>query len=135
VDGQTDLLVRNAKLVATCDDAGRELPGGWVAITGGLTSRSWVAHCIYPNSAEVTRLGAAGVGVAHCPSSNMLIGGGGFAPVRDLRTAGAPVGLGCDGSASTDSASLWIESRAALLLGRQRRGPTGMTARIQGLDR
>jgi hypothetical protein len=27
VDGQTDLLVRNAKLVATCDDARRELPG------------------------------------------------------------------------------------------------------------
>jgi len=39
------------------------------------------------------------------------------------------VGLGCDGSASTDSASLWIESRAALLLGRQRKGATGMTAR------
>jgi len=96
---------------------------------GWLTSRSWVAHCIYPNPAEVARLGAAGVGVAHCPSSNMLIGGGGFAPVREFRAAGVPVGLGCDGSASTDSASLWIESRAALLLGRQRLGPTGMTAR------
>jgi cytosine/adenosine deaminase-related metal-dependent hydrolase len=59
----------------------------------------------------------------------MLIGGGGFAPVRELRAAGAPVGLGCDGSACTDSASLWIESRAALLLGRQRLGPGGMTAR------
>ena len=33
-----DLLVRNAKLVATCDDDGRELAGGWVAITGGLVS-------------------------------------------------------------------------------------------------
>ena len=96
---------------------------------GWLTSRAWVAHCIYPNDAEVARLGAAGVGVAHCPSSNMLIGGGGFAPVREFRAAGVPVGLGCDGSASTDSASLWIESRAALLLGRQRLGPTGMTAR------
>jgi cytosine/adenosine deaminase-related metal-dependent hydrolase len=96
---------------------------------GWLTSRAWVAHCIYPNPAEVSRLGAAGVGVAHCPSSNMLIGGGGFAPVREFRAAGVPVGLGCDGSASTDSASLWIESRAALLLGRQRKGPTGMTAR------
>jgi cytosine/adenosine deaminase-related metal-dependent hydrolase len=96
---------------------------------GWLTSRAWVAHCIYPSPAEVTRLGAAGVGVAHCPSSNMLIGGGGFAPVRELRAAGAPVGLGCDGSACTDSASLWIESRAALLLGSQRLGPGGMTAR------
>jgi cytosine/adenosine deaminase-related metal-dependent hydrolase len=99
------------------------------AEVGWLSSRSWVAHCIYPSADEVTRLGAAGVGVAHCPSSNMLIGGGGFAPVRDLRAAGAPVGLGCDGSASTDCASLWMESRAALLLGRQRLGPTGMTAR------
>jgi len=96
---------------------------------GWLGPRSWVAHCIYPNPAEVTRLGAAGVGVAHCPSSNMLIGGGGFAPVRELRAAGAAVGLGCDGSASVDSASLWVESRAALLLGRQRHGSTGMTAR------
>ena len=97
---------------------------------GWLTDRSWVAHCIYPSAAEVARLGRAGVGVAHCPSSNMLIGGGGFAPVRDLRAAGSPVGLGCDGSASTDSASLWLESRTALLLSRQRAGPAGgLTAR------
>jgi cytosine/adenosine deaminase-related metal-dependent hydrolase len=99
------------------------------AEVGWLTSRSWVAHCIYPNAAEVARLGAAGVGVAHCPSSNMLLAGGGFAPVRELRAAGSPVGLGCDGSSSADSASLWLEARTALLLGRQRSGPAGMTAR------
>jgi cytosine/adenosine deaminase-related metal-dependent hydrolase len=96
---------------------------------GWLSDRSWVAHCIYPNETEVARLGTAGVGVAHCPSSNMLIGGGGAAPVAELRAAGARVGLGCDGSASTDHASLWLEARGALLLGRQRKGPTGMTAR------
>ena len=96
---------------------------------GWLTGRSWVAHCVYPNSAEVVRLGGAGVGVAHCPSSNMLLAGGGFAPVRELRAAGSPVGLGCDGSSSSDTSSLWIEARAALLLGRQRSGPAGMTAR------
>jgi len=96
---------------------------------GWLTSRSWVAHCVYPNEVEVARLGAAGVGVAHCPSSNMLLAGGGFAPVRELRAAGSPVGLGCDGSSSSDTSSLWIEARAALTLGRQRLGPAGMTAR------
>jgi cytosine/adenosine deaminase-related metal-dependent hydrolase len=37
--------------------------------------------------------------------------------------------LGCDGSASTDHASLWLEARGALLLGRLRNGPTAMTAR------
>jgi cytosine/adenosine deaminase-related metal-dependent hydrolase len=96
---------------------------------GWASDRSWVAHCIYPSPAEVSRLGAARVGVAHCPSSNMLIGGGGLAPVADLRAAGCPVGLGCDGSASTDHASMWMEARGALLLGRQRNGPTGMAAR------
>ena len=89
---------------------------------GWGTNRSWVAHCIYPNADEVVRLGKWGTGVAHCPSSNMMIGGGGIAPVRELRAAGAPVGLGCDGSASTDSASLWMEARNALLLGRLRAG-------------
>jgi cytosine/adenosine deaminase-related metal-dependent hydrolase len=112
-----------------CMDRFGRRPVQQFAEVGWLTDRSWVAHCIYPNGAEVTRLGQAGVGVAHCPSSNMLLGGGGFSPVRDLRAAGAPVGLGCDGSSSSDSASMWSEARAALLLGRQRRGPSGMCAR------
>ena len=58
----------------------------------------------------------------------MLIAGG-IAPVHELREAGVPVGLGCDGSASTDHASLWLEARTALLLGRLRRGPTSLSAR------
>jgi len=96
---------------------------------GWGTDRAWVAHCIYPNDTEIARLGRWGTGVAHCPSSNMMIGGGGIARVTDFRAAGVPVGLGCDGSASTDSASMWMESRAALLLARQRGGPTAFTAR------
>ena len=96
---------------------------------GWGTDRSWVAHCIYPNADEIARLGRWGTGVAHCPSSNCMIGGGGIAPVRDYRAAGVPVGLGCDGSASTDSASLWMEARNTLLLGRLREGPTKFSAR------
>ena len=96
---------------------------------GWMSDRTWVAHCIYPDAAEIVRLGMAGVGVAHCPSSNMMIGGGGLAPVRELRAAGVPVGIGCDGSASTDHASLWLETRMAMLQGRLRGGPTEMGAR------
>jgi len=97
---------------------------------GWMSDRSWVAHCIFPSPEEIGRLGAHGVGVAHCPSSNMMIGGpGALAPVAELRAAGARVGLGCDGSASTDSASLWMEARNAMLLGRLRQGPTAMGAR------
>ncbi|HEY1734460.1 MAG TPA: amidohydrolase family protein, partial [Acidimicrobiales bacterium] len=96
---------------------------------GWMTDRTWVAHCIYPNETEIARLGAAGVGVAHCPTSNMMIGGGGLAPVAEFRAAGVPVGIGCDGSASTDHASLWLEAKMAMLQGRLRGGPTAMGAR------
>jgi cytosine/adenosine deaminase-related metal-dependent hydrolase len=96
---------------------------------GWGSDRSWVAHAIYPSEDEIARMGGWGTGVAHCPSSNMMIGGGGIAPVAGYRAAGVPVGLGCDGSASTDCASLWLEARGALLLGRQRGGPTSFTAR------
>lgn len=95
---------------------------------GWGSSRSWVAHCVWPNAAEVARLGAWGTGAAHCPSSNMILGSG-LAPVAELRAAGAPVGLGCDGSSSADSASLWLEARMAMLQGKLRHGAAAMSAR------
>ena len=35
---RADLLITDAELVATVDDARREIPGGWVAVTGGAIS-------------------------------------------------------------------------------------------------
>ncbi|BCI68472.1 8-oxoguanine deaminase [Acetobacter aceti] len=95
---------------------------------GWATPRSWVAHFIYPKPEEISRLAHAGVCTAQCPCSNMMIGGG-SADLMGLRAKGMPVGLGCDGSASTDSASLWLEARTALLLGRYKNGPHSMSAR------
>ncbi len=95
---------------------------------GWGTSRSWVAHCVYPNAHEIEKMAGWGTGVAHCPSSNQMIGAG-LAPISEYRAAGVPVGIGCDGSSSTDSASLWMETRNALLLGRLRHGPEDMQAR------
>ena len=88
---------------------------------GWGSDRSWIAHGVQPNPAEIVRLGQWGTGVAHCPSSNLILGSG-LAPVRELRAAGVPVGLGVDGSASADSASMWTEARNALLVGRLRDG-------------
>lgn len=95
---------------------------------GWCTDRSWVAHCVRPNPDEIVRLGRAGVGVAHCPSSNLILSSG-IAPVVDLRAAGSPVGIGCDGSSSADSASLWQESRLALLVGKLKTGAESISAR------
>ena len=95
---------------------------------GWGSDRSWVAHCVFPNAAEIDRLARWGTGVAHCPSCSQLIGLG-IAPIREMRDAGVPVGIGCDGSASTDCASMWLEARGALLLARLRGGPEAMAAR------
>jgi cytosine/adenosine deaminase-related metal-dependent hydrolase len=103
-------------------------PVDYLADVGWMTDRVWLAHVVWPEPEEVGRLGAAGVGTAHCPSSNMILGSG-LAPVRELRAAGAPVGLGVDGSSSADSASLWLESRMAMLQGKLRAGAGAMTAR------
>ena len=83
---------------------------------------------MHPSEAEIERLGRWGTSVAHCPSSNQILGAG-LAPVRELRDAGVPVGIGCDGSASADCASLWLETRGALLLARLRGGARAMQAR------
>ena len=104
-------------------------PMEYLERTGWASDRTWVAHCVMPNPAEIERLGAAGVGVAHCPSSNMILASG-IAPVVDLRAAGVAVGLGVDGSSSADAASLWLEARQAMLLAKLRNGAPAGTARM-----
>ena len=89
-------------------------PTEYLERTGWCSDRTWVAHCVRPDESEIARLGAARVGAAHCPSSNLILASG-IAPVVDLRAAGVHVGLGVDGSSSADSASLWLEARHLLL--------------------
>src|SRR5918994_6185321 len=103
-------------------------PVDHLADVGWLSDRTWLAHVVWPSAEEVVRLGAARVGAAHCPSSNMVLGSG-LAPVAELRAAGALVGLGVDGSSSADSASLWLEARMAMLQGKLRHGAAAMSAR------
>jgi cytosine/adenosine deaminase-related metal-dependent hydrolase len=104
-------------------------PMEYLERTGWCTDRTWVAHCVMPNHDEIQRLGAAGVGAAHCPSSNMILSSG-IAPIVDLRAAGVKVGLGVDGSSSADSGSLWLEARQAMLLAKLRNGANAGTARM-----
>lgn len=101
-------------------------PVDYLERVGWLNNRTWLAHGIHFNDEEIARLGKANVGIAHCPSSNMLLASG-QCPTIALQAAGCPVGLGVDGSASNDGSNMIGEVRQALLLQRLRYGAEEIT--------
>ncbi|HEY6067075.1 MAG TPA: amidohydrolase family protein, partial [Gaiellaceae bacterium] len=114
------------------DEYCRELygctPVEYLEQLGWLADDVWCAHCVHLSDEDIATFGARGVGVAHCPTSNMRLGAG-IARVRDLLDAGVRVGLGVDGTASNERGDLFLEVKQALLVARARGGPAAMTAR------
>lgn len=103
-------------------------PGQYAEELGWTGSDVWHAHCVKLDGQEIDLFAKTKTGVAHCPCSNCRLGSG-IAPVRQMRDAGVPVGLGVDGSASNDIANLMGEARQAMLLQRVQNGANAMSAR------
>ncbi|MFT4782599.1 MAG: cytosine/adenosine deaminase-related metal-dependent hydrolase [Paracoccaceae bacterium] len=103
-------------------------PGQYAEDLGWTGEDVWHAHCVKLDAHEIALFSASGTGIAHCPCSNCRLGSG-IAPVRALRDAQVPVGLGVDGSASNDSGNLIAEARMAMLLQRVHNGADAMAAR------
>jgi cytosine/adenosine deaminase-related metal-dependent hydrolase len=103
-------------------------PVDYMESLGWLGADVWFAHAVHLDDDAVMKIGATGTGVAHCPSSNGRLGSG-IARTRDLRDAGARVGLGVDGAASNESASMLEEVRGALLFARATGGPQALSVR------
>jgi 8-oxoguanine deaminase len=106
---------------AYCEREFGKRPLDYLEQVGWLQNDVWLAHGIFFNDDEIARLGVAGTGVTHCPSSNMVLASG-QCRVLDLEQAGCAVGLGVDGSASNDGSNMIQEVRQALLLQRLRYG-------------
>jgi cytosine/adenosine deaminase-related metal-dependent hydrolase len=100
-----------------CLETFHKRPFAFMRDLGWIRGNAWFAHCIHFNAGEIKAAGKAGIGVAHCPSSNMRLGSG-IARIRKLLDAGANVGIGVDGSASNDSSNMLIEVRNAMLISR-----------------
>lgn len=113
---------------AYCRDRFGMRPVDYLEEQGWLTDRVWLAHGIHFDDGEVARLGAHGVGVCHCPTSNMTLASG-RCRTLELEAAGAPVGLGVDGSASNDNSNLMESVRHALMLNRLHYGAEHVTCR------
>jgi 5-methylthioadenosine/S-adenosylhomocysteine deaminase len=91
------------------------------------------AHCVHVDDEEIELLADHGVGVAHCPRSNAILGCG-VAPLEELRAAGVRVGLGTDSPASAPSFDLFEELRSALLSARARAGRPDALAAADALE-
>lgn len=117
---QGDVAYSREKFGRTPAQYAEEL--GWTGVG------TWHAHCVCLDDHGIGLFARTRTGVAHCPSSNMRLGSG-IAPVKRMRAAGVPVGLGVDGSASNDAGHMLAEARQALLLARVSGDPAGLTAR------
>jgi 5-methylthioadenosine/S-adenosylhomocysteine deaminase len=86
------------------------------------------AHGIWLTPSDRAILKEAGVGVAHCPQSNMKLSSG-AAPVREMLAEGMRLGLGTDGAASNNDLDMFEEMLTAALLAKQASGdPTAAPA-------
>ena len=103
-------------------------PGDYAEALGWTGEHVWHAHCVQLNDDEINLFARTQTGVAHCPCSNMRLASG-IAPVRKMIDSGVPVGLGVDGSSSSDSGHLLNEARQTMLLQRVMSGADNLTAR------
>lgn len=101
-------------------------PVDYLEGVGWMKDNVWLAHGIHFNQEEIRRLGAAKVGISHCPGSNMLLASG-ICPTQELLESGARIGIGVDGSASEDASNMIQEARLALQIQRLRYGSKKIT--------
>ena len=127
----THLAENDNDIAYTREKFGRT-PAEYAEELGWVGPDVWCAHCVKLDDAGIQLFARTHTGVAHCPGSNMRLASG-IAPIRAMRDAGVPVGLGVDGAASNDSGHMLGEARLAMLLQRVAhgpvKGPSAMTAR------
>ncbi len=96
---------------------------------GWLRDNVWFAHTVWLNADDIEKFDKNGVGISHCPTSNMRLGSG-IAPITDMmKKDGIRISLGVDGSASNDTGNMLEEIRNAFLLQRVKYGADAITPR------
>lgn len=78
-----------------------------------------VAHGVWLDEADMRLLGERGASVAHNPGSNMRLGSG-LADMRRMLASGINVGIGTDGSSSSDNQNMYEAMRMASFVSRVR---------------
>jgi 5-methylthioadenosine/S-adenosylhomocysteine deaminase len=92
---------------------------GHLADLGLVGPRFVGAHGVWLTPGDIQRLADAGAAVAHNPASNLKLGSG-IAPTREMLSQGLTVGLGTDGSMSSDNQNMFEAMRFAALVNKVR---------------
>ena len=96
-------------------------PVDWLSDIGFLSKGDLAAHCVWLTINEVRQLATAGVGVVHCPTSNMKLASGGVAPLPEMFSEKVQVCLGTDGCSSNNSLDMFLEMKFASLMHKHNR--------------
>jgi 5-methylthioadenosine/S-adenosylhomocysteine deaminase len=94
-----------------------ERPAFYLDRLGLLSGDLIVVHGVHLQDEEVDLIGRRGVGIVHCPESNMKLASGVAGTSRMLAT-GIILGLGTDGAASNNNLDLFQEMDTAAKLGK-----------------
>jgi len=111
-----------------CIEKFGDRPAAYLDSLGWISGNAWVAHAVHLSDEEINKIGKCGMGISHCPSSNMRLGSG-IARIKEMLKAGVAVSLAVDGSASNDSSNMLSEIRQAMLISRLRKPEFWLTAR------
>lgn len=105
--------------------AGRDVEA--LAAWGALGPRLVMAHCVWPDAAELELMARHRPHVCHCPTANLKLASG-VAPIPEYLTRGINVALGADGAACNNNLDIFQEMRLAALLHKPLHGPRAMPA-------
>lgn len=104
-------------------------PVSYLDRIGFLSDRVIAAHVVHVDDSDIAILKNRGVGVVHCPQSNMKLSSG-VSPVNRMLIANIRLGLGTDSASSNNDLSLWEEMDTAAKLHKLiNQDPTVLNAR------
>jgi 5-methylthioadenosine/S-adenosylhomocysteine deaminase len=102
---QKPLVIHLSETKKENDDAlaqRKKTPTAALEALGVLNGWTVAAHGVWLDDADMGMLKAHGTGLAHCPSSNMMLASG-VAPVVKILNLAIPMGLGTDGVAGSNN--------------------------------
>jgi cytosine/adenosine deaminase-related metal-dependent hydrolase len=112
-------LAENKQENEFCLKTYNQRPFDYMKEIGWIRDNVFFTHTVYLNEKEIFELSKNGVGVSHCPSSNMRLASG-IAPIKEMLDEKVNVSIGVDGSSSNDSSNILAEMRMAMLCQRSR---------------